>query len=342
MNAGTSTEGGAAEGTRPAPSPVGALRPSRKRRLAYATVALGVALAALAVNMAAEPNFWTVSVLAGTVGAATPLVLAAIAETPAILVGNGGLDLSVGPLMSLINVLVVRAYMHGATSPAELIGIALALGVGSGALNGALVSFARIQPIVATFGTFMIYEGLATHIFPSPGGRTPLWLSDWAGTVGPVPSGLVVIGLVAGGWLLLRRSRFMSYLYAVGGDQRASYASGVPVSWVKFGAFVLTGLLTSVAALLLTAEIGSADGTIGTSYTLMAIAAVALGGTSLTGGRGGIGGAIAGSAGIFLIENAISVLHIAVFFEDLVYGAMLVVAVTANAALGRLSLRARA
>jgi ribose transport system permease protein len=299
----------------------------------WVAVVLFVILVTL--NTIAEPNLWTTAVLGGTVASAAPLVLVAVAETPAILLGNGSLDISVGPLMSVVNVTLILVVARHFSSPVDVIGLALLIGLLSGAFNGVFVGWLRIQPIVVTFATYTIYSGLATHLLPQPGGSIPAWLSGWTGSVGPIPASLIVILVVAAIWVALSRTRFMRNVYAIGGDERAAYWSGVPLVVVRLLAFMLTGLLTAVAALMLTAEIASGDGNIGTPFTLMAITAVALGGTSLLGGRGGILGSVIGAFDVFFINNVITVTHLSVYWEDVAYGAILVIALIVNAITSR-------
>ncbi|MCY0899362.1 MAG: ABC transporter permease [Firmicutes bacterium] len=300
-------------------------------RLPYFWVALTVFVILAIANTVLEPNLWTATVLSGTVASAAPLVLVALAETPVIVLGNGALDISVGPFMSVVNVVLVLLVGDHVTSPWALIGLALAMGLMSGVVNGFFSGVLRVPAIVVTFATYTMYSGLATHLLPQPGGTIPGWLSSWTGSVGPVPTSLVIIVLALLIWVGLSRTRFVRYIYAIGGDERASYVSGVPLALVRLLTFMVTGIFTALAALMLTAEIASGDGNIGTPFTLMAITAVALGGTSLLGGRGGIIGSVIGAFDIFLINNVITVSHLAVFWQDVAYGTILVAAVVVNA-----------
>lgn len=304
-------------------------------RLPYMAVALVILIILLVINTVLEPNLWSLAVLTGTLAAAAPLAIVAMGETSTIILGNGALDLSVGPLMSVLNVVIILLVGRGITSPFMIIGIVVLLGVLSGVFNGFFVSILRAQPIVVTFATYTIYSGLATHLLPQPGGTIPPWLASWTSSIGPIPTSAIFIAIGLLLWFALSRTRFMRNIYAVGGDERASYVSGVPITAVRFGAFILTGVFTALAALVLTAEIASGDGTIGTSFTLLAIASVALGGTSLLGGRGGVVGSLVGALDIFLIDNVITVSHIAVFWQDIAYGVILVAAVVINAMISR-------
>lgn len=318
-------------GVRPSASP------ARKwwTHLPYMWVAALLFIILAVINTIAEPNLWSAAILGGTVASAAPLVVVAIAETPAILLGNGALDISVGPLMSVVNVVVILLVAHHMTSFWAIIGVALLIGLASGLVNGLFVGWLRVQPIVVTFATYTIYSGIATHLLPQPGGSIPAWLSNWTSSIGPLPASLLVILAAAGIWVALSRTRFVRNIYAIGGDERASYVSGVPLVAVRVLTFMLTGLLTALAALMLTAEIASGDGNIGTPFTLMAITAVALGGTSLLGGRGGILGTIIGAFDVFLINNVITVSHLSVYWQDVAYGGILIASIVVNAVISR-------
>lgn len=304
----------------------------RSTSLRYASIALVAFLALLVVSIVFEPQMLQGYELAGLLAAATPLIIVAIAETPIIIVGNGGIDLSVGPMMSVVNVCIILIDVHrGLSSPFVLVPVAIGIGALAGMFNGFLVAVVRIQPIVVTFGTYVIAGGLATHLLPSPGGSVPNWLSVFAQQIGPVPGALFFLAVAFVAWYLLTRTRLWGQIYAVGGDERAAFVAGVPIARVKFLAYLIGGAFTGLAGLALTAEIASGDPNIGGPFTLLGIAAVALGGTSLLGGAGGVIGTLFGALTIFLIDNVITVTHVSVFYTDLAYGALLVLAVVVNA-----------
>ncbi|WP_367118825.1 ABC transporter permease, partial [Mesorhizobium sp.] len=134
-----------------------------------------------------------------------------------------------------------------------------------------------------------------------------------------------------------RQTPYYDQLMAVGSDDRAAYTAGVPVTKVRFIAYVMTGILAACAGLMLTALIGSADPNIGPTYTLIAIAAVALGGVSLAGGRGGLAGAAIGAVDIFLLQSVLTAFNVSTYVLQIAYGVILVVAVIMTALQERLS-----
>jgi ribose transport system permease protein len=301
------------------------------RGLAYAWPAVAATALLLALNTAADPSFGRPASWAPILAVATPFMLVAMAEAPAILSGNGGLDLSVGPLAGVVNAaLVALVVPAGLASPAALVGATLAIGLAAGALNGTLVVVFRIPPIIATLGTYLIHSSLALEILPTAGGKAPDWLVALTGARAGVPLMLAFPAAVALVWVPLRRTAFGRNLLAVGGDQRAAFASGVPVGPTRFLAYVTSGVLAATAGLAFTAVLGSGDPTVAPPYTLIGIAGAVLGGVGLGGGRGGLLGAAAGGVILFLVQNLLSLAHVSSFYMQIAYGALLLGALALN------------
>lgn len=290
--------------------------------------ALGIFVVLLLANIVLNPARFAPAALGTLIGLAAPLVLASIASTPVILAGRGGIDISVGPLMGIVNAIVVQVLFLdlGIRTPWVVVPAVLVIGAASGFLNGFLATIVRIQPIVATLGTYLVYSGLTVTLLPAPTGSVPPWLGQLSGATSAVP--LVLVGAA---WLGFKRLPFYSHLMAVGSDDRAAFTAGVPVTLVRWTSYLLTGILAGVAGLMVTALIGSADPTIGPTYTLVAISAVALGGVSLAGGRGGFLAATLGAADIFLLQSAITFFNVSTFILQIAYGAILVAAISLNA-----------
>ncbi|MEO9339652.1 ABC transporter permease [Mesorhizobium sp. SB112] len=305
------------------------IAPSRLARIwrqtGFAVVLLIILLIA---NIFLNPARFHPAAWGTLIGLAAPLIGAAAASTPVILAGRGGLDISVGPLMGFVNAIVISVLFLklGISSPFLIIPAALLIGAVVGAVNGMLATILRIQPIVATLGTYLVLAGLTLTILPAPIGPAPGWLRSMSGTWSILP--LIAI---FGFWWLLRQTPYYDQLMAVGSDDRATYTSGVNVTAVRFGAYVISGILAAVAGLMLTALIGSADPNIGLSYTLIAIAAVALGGVSLAGGKGGLVGAAIGAIDIFLLQSVLTSFNVSTYVLQIAYGAILVSAVVLTA-----------
>ncbi|WP_193614748.1 ABC transporter permease subunit [Nocardioides lijunqiniae] len=267
---------------------------------------------------------------------ASPLVLLAMAQAPVVLSGGGGLDLSVGPTAGLVSVVIAAVLIPRDLSVAWLVIVAAILtGAAAGAVNATLVTLVRIPPIIATLATYLVFAGLATQVLGAPTGFLPEWMSWFTSVDGVLPNVLYVILGVGLVWLLLTRTAYWRNLLMVGSNDRAAYTAGVNVTAVRFLAYLLTGVMAGVAGLVLTAVLGGADSTVGPTYTLQAIAAVALGGLSLAGGRGGLFGAAVGAVLLFLIQNYLTLTEASSFELRMAYGVVLIVAIVANGAWDR-------
>ncbi|MER8730117.1 ABC transporter permease [Mesorhizobium sp. M1227] len=304
---------------------------ARWRGAGFAAVLLVILIA---VNLLLNPARFHPAAWGALIGLAAPLIGAALASAPVILAGRGGIDISVGPLMGFVNAMVIQVLFLrlGISSPLVIVPAALLIGAIVGAANGFLATIVRIQPIVATLGTYLILTGMTLTVLPAPVGPAPGWLKAMAGPWSALPLALILLF-----WWLVRQTPYYDQLMAVGSDDRAAYTAGIPVTKVRFIAYVMTGILAACAGLMLTALIGSADPNIGPTYTLIAIAAVALGGVSLAGGRGGLAGAAIGAVDIFLLQSVLTAFNVSTYVLQIAYGAILVVAVIMTALQERLS-----
>ena len=267
-----------------------------------------------------------------------PLVFAAVGQTVVVL--TRGLDLSVGGTIALCGT-VVASNMHGSTGSMlawSLIG--LALGAGAGLVNGLLVAFGRLQPILVTLATLSIYDGLAIKVLPEPGGSIPLEYTNVLTNV-TAPWGLLFVALIVVAWLVFRRTPFGVDVFAIGNDEEAARASGVSVRRVKVGAYVFSGVFAAAGGLFYVATTTAGDATAGDSFVLTSIAAVVLGGISFFGGRGSAIGSIAGAFALTAVVNVLFFAHINPLYQDAFQGLFLVVAVILGALVGKL-LQARA
>jgi ribose transport system permease protein len=292
-----------------------------RRPWAFAAVLLVVFLIA---DVIAQPALLRPVFLGRTLTLVAPLVLAAVASTPSIL--SGGIDISIGPLMGLINVIaIIGLGMPFLNEPVPMAIAFVVIGALVGAINGVLVAVVRLQPVVATIGTYLVLAGVNVRLLPVPKGPAPAWISTFSGSIGPIPGAVVLMAVPVVAWLLIRRTPYYKALYAVGGDEVASYSAGINTIRVKLLAYTLGGAFAGIGGIALTALLSSADAGIGPTYTVVAIAAVALGGTSLAGGRGGLIGAFIGAADIFLIQNLLTAKGLSSLWLPLLYGSILIV-----------------
>jgi len=267
------------------------------------------------------------------VNTAVPTVLVAVGQT--IVVITRGIDLSVGGVIDVSNAL---AATHMKDNLASMVGWSLAilaLGASFGALNGILVAYGRLQPILVTLATLAILQGLAIWILPEPGGLIPPSYSNTlASTQGPWS--LLFIALVASGWLVLRRMTIGVRIFAIGNDESAARAHGIPVRRVKVIAYALSGLLAAASGLFLAASTTGGDAGAGDVYVLTSIAAVVLGGISFYGGRGSALGSIAGAFVLTILTNVLFFAGINPLYQSFFQGLFLVLAVFLGVILGRL------
>lgn len=259
------------------------------------------------------------------------LALVAMAQTMVVL--TAGIDLSVGMIFVLANCLASTIAVGTAFETTLGIAGVLATGVACGALNGVIVIYGRLQPIVTTLATGAVFFGISLWLRPVPGGDTNADLAD--ALTGQLPGGIpaslvVLLGVVLLVWVPFRRSMLGRAAYAIGSSESAAYMSGVPIEKARMLAYVLSGFLASCGGLMLTfiTYSGEASAAIGGTYTLNSIAAVVLGGVSLFGGSGSAIGAIFGAFVLRTIGDLLFVFDMEPFWQPLFQGVILLVAVT--------------
>jgi ribose transport system permease protein len=298
--------------------------------------ALLLAIALLVVNVIAEPSFGKPGNWAAELATLAPFALVAIASTPAIVSGGGGLDISIGPLTIVVNTILVAWFLphSGLDSAWVAIPLLCLIGAAVGAANGFLVAVLRYQPVIATLCAFFILSGVALKVAPQPKTVHDVsWLSSLGDQVGPIPGALFLIAIPVIIWLILSRTSFHRTLYAVGGNDATAYSSGVNVTATRIIAYALGGLFAAVAGIALTALVLSTQASNVAAYTLIALAAVALGGTPLGGGRGGLLGSILGAFCIYELQTLLSALNVSATWNQVVYGGLLIVGVVVGAQL---------
>lgn len=273
------------------------------------------------------------------VNTAMPIVLVAIGQS--IVVLTRGIDLSVGGTVDVSNSLAA-AHMHAGV--ASMLGWSLAVllfGAAAGAVNGALIAYGRLQPILVTIATLSILQGVAIKILPEPGGLIPNTYSNVLAN----PSGpwsLLAVAAVAALWFIFRRTSLGVRIYAIGNDEYAARARGIPVRRVKVAAYALSGLLAAAGGLFLAATTTGGDPTSGDVFVLTSIVAVVLGGVSFLGGRGSALGAVAGAFILTILVNVLFFAGIDPLYQPFFEGMFLFVAVLLSALLGWLLRRSYA
>jgi len=240
----------------------------------------------------------------------------------------GGIDLSVGPLISLTTTLASYLVVNGQN---EGLGVALCIGVGLlvGAFNSLLILGLKIPDLISTLSTYSVVLGLALIVRPSPGGTVSDAFSDMITMrLGWLPvAGLVVLAFCGMAEFCLVRSRIGVRLYATGSRAEAAFLVGIPVSRVRLSAYLFSGVLAAIAGLVIAARIGSGDPQAGTQFTLSSIAAVVVGGTSVFGGRGTAVGTLLGAILLVLLQDVLNQLHVTAYYQYIWTGGLLLIAV---------------
>ena len=261
--------------------------------------------------------------------AVLPLALAAAAQ--AIVVISGGIDLSIGSMMALTGAIAAtRMEDQSGEAGIAVVALVLVIGLAIGAVNGALVVITRVPDIVVTLAMSFVWAGVALVVLPTPGGGSVDWLTELVrGSVGSewIPrAAIVLVVVVALIWIPLQRSRLGLSLYAIGSNQLAAFRSGVSVGWTKFLSYVLAGLFSAIAGILLVASTGIGTPVPG-PYTLLSVAAIVLGGVSLAGGRGGLAGPVVAVAILSLMRTDMTFLRLNTNLATVAQGVILVVVV---------------
>jgi ribose transport system permease protein len=253
---------------------------------------------------------------------------------------SGGIDLSVGAILGLAGAIAAGLLKHGVAvpgtdlslqfTPSGAILAAVVVGAAAGAANGLGITRFGLPPFVATLGMLSIARGLTmlwTGGFPVTG------LGDSFGHLGtgvflgmPVPV-WIMLGLTAVFMVVTRRTPFGRHLYAVGGNERAARLTGLNVTRIKLAVYTLAGALAGVAGLIVTARLDSAQPNAGLGYELDSIAAVVIGGTSLSGGRGSIAGTVLGCLIIGVLNNGLFLLNVSPFWQQVIKGLVILIAV---------------
>lgn len=294
-------------------------------------LAIAVFVVMFAVYAGNHPAGLTANV--ATTAANKGVLLALVAMAQACVVLTAGIDLSVGMVFVLANCLASHLVVGTPLQTGLGVLAVLATGLACGVLNGLIVIYGRLQPIVTTLATGAIFYGIALVLRPVPGGDINADLADaltWQ-LPGGIPTVLAVLaGIVLAVWIPYRRSVLGRAAYAVGSSEAAAFMSGVPIGRAKLLAYALSGLLASLGGLLLTflTYSGEASASIGGTYTLNSIAAVVLGGVSLYGGIGSAVGAIFGAFVLRTIGDLLFVFDFDPLWQPLFQGVILLLAVS--------------
>ncbi|WP_197260658.1 ABC transporter permease [Brevibacillus laterosporus] len=287
---------------------------------------LGLFLLVIILSIVSS-DFLTVSNIFNVLRQVSINALIAFGMTFVIL--TGGIDLSVGSTLALSSALSAGMMASGG-DPFLAIVVGLLAGLVMGAFNGILVAKGNVAPFIATLATMTVFRGL-TLVYTE--GKPITGLPNSFGMVGksfflqiPMPVIWMLLSFIAL-YFILKHTTFGRHVYALGSNEEATRLSGVSTTKVKIWVYSISGLFASLAGIILTSRLNSAQPTAGTSYELDAIAAVVLGGTSLSGGKGWIVGTLIGAMIIGVLNNGLNLLNVSSFYQLVAKGAVILIAV---------------
>ncbi len=273
-------------------------------------------------------EFLTISNILNVSMQTSIVAITAIGMTFTIL--SGGIDLSVGSMAAFCGALSAGFIVRNGLGSFSSIVLVLIIGCGLGGINGLMVVKGRIPPFIATLSMMAVLRG-STLVYTQ--GRPIVGLSQGftflgTGTIGTIPMLVVFMIFILGiAYIILRYTRTGLYLYAIGGNEETARLAGINIQWGKVSAYMFSGLTASLAGILLTARLWSAQPTTGIGLELEAIAASVLGGTSLMGGIGSAGGTVVGAFMMGVLSNGLNLLEITSYYQQVAKGAIFIIAV---------------
>jgi ribose transport system permease protein len=281
------------------------------------------------------PYFLTVSNLVNVVQQSAIVAIVAAGMTFVII--SGGIDLSVGSILALGGLVMADALHAGVAVPVAIV-LGLAVGLLAGCVNGFLVTFGRLPPFIATLGTMSAIRGLALmYKDGSPiSGFSDAFRDLATGVLFGVPAPvitMVIVFLIA--HFVLTRTKVGRYAYAIGGNEEGALLSGINVTFHKIVVYGISGMLSALSAVLLTARLNSAQPIAATGYELDAIAAAVIGGASLMGGEGTLFGTLIGALIMGVLRNGLNLLNVSSYLQQVAIGSVIIIAVFVDMALKR-------
>lgn len=274
-----------------------------------------------------SPYFLTIDNLTKVLRQVAVVGIVTVSMTMVIL--TGGIDLSVGSMLGLTSVILAKLMVSGLSIPIAIM-ITLIFGMILGLFNGFLINKIKISPLISTLGTMTIYSGI-TYIITGGGsifGFPKAFEFIGQGYILGIPVPIIILVITyAIGFFILNNTRFGRYIYGIGANEKASILSGVDVIKIKYAVYILSGLLSSIASVVMLSRINSALPNTGTGLEFDVVTAVVLGGVSVNGGEGRLQGVIIGLLIIGILSNGMILLGVGEYFQTVVKGVVLLTAV---------------
>jgi ribose transport system permease protein len=273
-----------------------------------------------------RPSTFTADQINIKIAAAMTLILISTGET--IVMTRGGIDLSVGGILSLTTAICATRGDPGLVESIFWVGFVLVLGAAVGVINGLIITLGKLQPFVVTLATWSILEGCALTVLPAEISGVP---QSWVDFEHAMPLGIgvpmILLGVLIALWAWFRRTRIYNEVRAAGSNERSAYLNRVSVLGTNAWAYGLAGFFAAAAGLYFATQTGAGHPTIGTQYVLPAIAAVVIGGTSLMGGRGTLVGTVVGAFILTLIGDVVFLLKLQSYWQWVMSGVILMLVV---------------
>ncbi|WP_157020206.1 ABC transporter permease [Mesorhizobium xinjiangense] len=303
--------------------------------------ALIILIVLLVLNGIYQPRSVSMIGITSLVKTYLALMLLAVAQTYVVYAGD--IDLSVGAILSLVNVVVITLMQQWGGGALPIFGAmaaGLAVGLACGVVNGIVVAAFRLQAIVATFATSIFFTGLALYVMPVAGTPAPtaFWRT-YGGSLFQVPFVFYVVAVLAALLFALTRTRLVTHLLSVGDDAPAAFQTGLPVTAIRIKGYALCGLFSALAAFCVTGDTASGDPLVGGKMTLFSVAAAVLGGSALSGGFGTVVGSVVGALIIGLINSLVYFIGTPSEWQNLVQGLAILLALMIGVLVGRMARR---
>ena len=303
-------------------------------------VACLILIGIVAIYGRLQRGVFTLAELNMVTGAALTLILAATGQTIVLL--RGGIDLSIGGMISLGTAIAATQFGEDVASIAMWSAGIVLIGLAVGAINGLLITVLKLQPFLVTLATWSVLNGCAMLVLPVDGGSFPGWwmgigYMEFSGLAFPV---YLLIALLLF-WFWFSTTQTGIAILATGSNEKSAFLSGVPMLRINLMTYALSGMFAALAALYLTTQIGAGSPTIGKDYVLPSVAAAVVGGVSLFGGRGSLLGTVIGAFILTLIGNLVFAFKISSYWQPVAAGVILLVAVLTSS-IANASAKARA
>lgn len=302
--------------------------------------ALVMCIAFFIINIIVTQGFLKSYIILGFLSSNIPLICVSVGCACVII--SGGMDISLGAIISLVNVIFVKLSAAGAGLFTQIT-VCLLLSLLMGLINGIIIGWWRVTPLLATYATSSIYAGIALWLLPRPGGVVDRGFASWYNSfllgIIPVPvlfaAGIVLL------WVILMKTPLKYWLYSSGRDGAKAYVSGVPVYRTQIFSYVFAGLTAGIGGLALSGSTQGGDATVGLTLSMNAIAACVIGGISLAGGIGAILGSVFGALFLSLVTMTVLSAHISSLYQSLIKGLILLVGVLFSILIERRIMRER-